>query len=143
MSGKAARVILPWLFSAFTMFGLSYFWHGVVLTDLQRIEYPFGLFFLLASLLYVSLAAALLLLIRFVDIKMGNALKGLLIGGLLGFLVYLIAFTLGISFQPNPEIKHLALDFTWQMLEQGVGGFVCGLVYQGVQNFQARPKPLE
>jgi len=47
-------------------------------------------------------------------------MKHVSVGVFAGFLIYLIAFVLGVSFNKG-GLEHVILDFTWQMIEQAVG----------------------
>lgn len=40
----------------------------------------------------------------------------------------------GVSFNTGSGLKNLVLDLAWQMIEQGVGGGVVGLMYVLVEN---------
>ena len=118
------------------MFGLSYWWHGIFTTDFQRLTYPPQLFWPLYSLVYAILGAVSVFLVSFFELPPRNyALRGLLLGGVLGFVIYLVAFVLGVSFTNSADIGLLAMDFGWQMIEQGFGGLVCGMIYSLVTGF--------
>jgi hypothetical protein len=54
--------------------------------------------------------------------------KGVTIGALMGFFIYLVAFVFGVSFNAG-GLKYIVVDFLWQMVEQGVGGAVIGFLF--------------
>ncbi len=123
------KFFLSWILSAVLMFSLSYVWHGWILNDLISLPYPLALFLGLSALVYLVIGFALTFVYSFVHLERNYTLKGLLLGGALGFFIYLIAFTLGVSFSSSGELEHVVVDFLWQMIEQGVGGTVTGLVF--------------
>ena len=114
---------------AVSMAGLSYLWHGIVLTDIERMNVESGLFVVFFFFTYLVLGSILVGLIKTIEIDMRQEVKGMLLGGILGFSVYLIAFTLGFSFQENAVTDHLFFDFAWQMIEQAAGGFIAGYLF--------------
>jgi hypothetical protein len=61
--------------------------------------------------------------------------KGFLGGVAFGFFLYLVAFTLGVSFKSG-ETKHVVVDFVWQMIEQGIGGMVVAYVFSVAYRIQ-------
>jgi len=61
--------------------------------------------------------------------------KGFLGGAALGFFLYLVAFTLGVSFKSG-DTKHVVVDFVWQMVEQGVGAVVIAYVFLAAYNLE-------
>ncbi len=121
VSGNKARMIfLSGGFSALIMLSLSLFWHGVALNDLSYIEFPLPMFVLMASLVYFAIGVCLASVMLNVAYKGDNLLfKQFSTGALLGLVLYLMAFVLGISFKT--QTFHIVLDFLWQMTEQGVG----------------------
>lgn len=123
------RFFAAWIVSALCMYGISYAWHGVFLNDFQKISYPKDMLLLSFAMIYSVLGLVLSLMIKFIPSHLSPALKGLLCGLALGFFVYLIAFSLGISLYSTPQWKYIVFDLSWQMLEQGLGGFIAGGVY--------------
>jgi hypothetical protein len=109
------------------MCGLSYVWHGVLLNDYTNIRIPMWLYFLLSALVYLLISVVLNFLYRYTHIR-EMRYRGLLIGASLGFFIYMIAFVLGVSFSQS-SATHIAVDFLWQMIEQGIGGASLGLMY--------------
>lgn len=115
------------LICAAVMLGLSYLWHGVLLNDYVDLRIPLPMYFGLASIVYLIIAFVLHLLHRNFQMREMRA-KGMLVGACLGFFIYLIAFVLGVSFSQS-STTHIAVDFVWQMIEQGIGGGLLGLLY--------------
>jgi membrane associated rhomboid family serine protease len=111
------------------MFIVSYAWHGFFLNDIQRLTIPHNTFLTLFSVVYLLLGFILSFINRFLETKNNFAVKGLIRGVVAGVFVFLISYVFGISFNPSKEIQHVFLDFSWQVIEQSFGGFICGLVY--------------
>lgn len=100
--------------------------------------------------LYVALSAVVYLVIglgttfamhqaiqhKWIGIRQGFPFKGLLLGAILGFLVYLVAFIFGMSFTDR-KVMHILVDILWQMVEQGLGGLMVslGIIYDLHQAF--------
>lgn len=122
------KLFFSWFFSLLTMLTLSYVWHGVILNDLRNVNYPSWYFFLLLLLVYSIIAFLLTMAFNYADPKKNLASKGFVGGAAFGFFLYLVAFTLGVSFKSG-ETKHIVVDFVWQMIEQGVGGMVVAYVF--------------
>jgi hypothetical protein len=116
------------------MYGLSYLWHGVVLNDIDSITYPIGLFYFLSAIVYLFIGFVLTITTIKLDFKDQKYLNGTIIGSVLGFFLYLIAFILGVSFSSLDQIDHLVFDILWQMLEQGLGGMLAGSLYAFYKN---------
>jgi hypothetical protein len=130
------RFLVCWLPSAVLMFGLSYAWHGLALRDLETLRVPLTLYFVLAGIVYLLVAAVLTvgidraILHNVVALKSGFPFKAMGLGALLGFMVYLMVFILGMSFTSHGAV-HIVVDVLWQMLEQGLGGMMVsfGIIY--------------
>jgi len=127
------KFFITWIVSSIYMYGVSFVWHGIVLNDLARLTYPKNLFLLLAGLAYLGFGFALAIAINYIHINKTKVIRGLIFGIPLGVFVYLIAFVFGISFNSRPNLLHVAMDLTWQVIEQGTGGLVAGLVFRMVQ----------
>ena len=125
---RLPRLLISTVFSAIIMFAVSYYWHGVLLNDLDLISYDKTLFFGLLSILYLLIGGALSFVLMAYKPEENRILKHVTIGVVAGFMIYLIAFVLGVSFQ-GEGIEHTIVNFTWQMLEQGVGGFSISIYY--------------
>ncbi len=111
------------------MAAASLIWHGVILNDLNFIPKPAHIFYSLFTLTYVVIGFALTFVYNYLSMGIGLKLKSSIIGVTMGFFIYLIAFVLGVSFKGNGGTPHVLMDFIWQMLEQGAGGSVIGLIY--------------
>lgn len=135
-------ILIPWLASAVVMYGLSYLWHGVALNDLRELRIPMGLYFVLSGLVYLVIGlgttALMHLCIRheWISMKHGFPLKGMLMGAVVGFVVFLVAFIFGMSFT-DKYLVHILADVAWQMVEQALGGLVVslGIIYDLHQTF--------
>lgn len=111
------------------MFALSYLWHGVFLNDIDKITYPLGLYYGLAVFTYLCIGFIVTMLATKTDFSSKKYANGGVLGGVLGFFFYLLAFVLGISFTDGNELAHVTIDFMWQMFETGFGGLVAGYMY--------------
>ena len=132
------RFFAAWIVSAIVMYSLSYFWHGVFLNDFQKISYPKDVLLTSFALIYSVLGLMLTLVVKFLYFNNNANLRGFLAGMALGFFVYLIAFSFGISLYSDFEWTYIAFDLSWQMIEQGLGGFMAGFVYTLVTNISRR-----
>ena len=130
------KLFFSWFFSLLSMISLSYLWHGVVLNDLRNVNYPHWYFFLLLLLVYGIVAFILTMGFNFANVKKNLTLKGFLGGAAFGFFLYLVAFTLGVSFKSG-DTKHLVVDFLWQMIEQGIGAMVIAYVFSIAYRIEA------
>ena len=135
---KKRWFVQVWAISSVVMFLLSYLWHGVLLNDYVNIKYPMWMYFLMASIIYVVIVFILTYLHQFTTINKIKY-KGLLMGALLGFFIYLIAFVLGVSYNPH-SIEHTVVDFLWQMAEQGIGGMTVGAALRFVTDYEKLAK---
>jgi hypothetical protein len=122
------KLLLAWIFSLVSMLALSYLWHGVLLNDLRNVHYPSWFFFLLLLLVYSIISLILTGFFNYTSTNKNFISKGFFGGAAFGFFIYLIAFTLGVSFKSH-ETKHIVVDFIWQMVEQGIGGLVISYVF--------------
>ena len=125
---KLLRLLIATVLSACIMFGLSFYWHGVLLNDLQLISYDKTLFFGLLAILYLLVGGAISFVLMTYKPEEHRVLKHFTISVVAGFMLYLIAFVLGVSFQ-GEGLEHTIVNFAWQMIEQGIGGFVISVYY--------------
>lgn len=125
-------MVRVWGLSTLIMFGLSYLWHGVLLNDYVNIKYPLWLHLMLAGVVYLVIAFVLTYLHQYTTVR-HHKFKGLLLGSILGFFIYLIAFVLGVSYNPH-SIEHTVVDFIWQMVEQGLGGMTIGFAFRVLED---------
>ena len=136
------RILAPWIASTVVMYGLSFLWHGIALNDLSELKIPMGLYVLLSVVVYVVIGLGSTFAMHqaihhhWIGIRQGFPLKGLLLGAVIGFLVYLLAFLFGMSFTDR-KVMHILVDVLWQMVEQGMGGLMVslGIIYDLHQNF--------
>lgn len=136
------HILLPWLLAAVVMYGLSYLWHGVILSDFQDLKIPKPLYLSLAAVVYLVLGLAQTLLTHkaveheWISLKGPFPLTAMLLSAPVGFFVYLVIFTLGMSFAKH-GIEHIVVDVVWQMLEQAIGGLMVslGIIYDMHQRF--------
>lgn len=125
---KPIRLFIATIIGAAVMLGLSYYWHGVLLNDLKLISYDRNLFFGLLAIAYLAISGSLsfvLMLFKPADYRLA---KHTTIAIAAGFMIYLIAFILGVSIEGG-GLEHTVVNFLWQMLEQGIGGFIIGAYY--------------
>lgn len=124
---KTKRFISAWFGSGLFMFILSYVWHGVLLNDFVNLKYPLTIYLGLAALVYLLIGFVLTYMYQYMYVKKLRY-KGFSLGAILGFLLYLIAFVLGVSFNQG-SLSYVVVDFIWQMAEQGVGGALIGFIF--------------
>lgn len=122
------KYFISWFLSLISMLSLSYVWHGVILNDLRNVNYPPWYFFILLLLVYSIISFVLTAGFKYTAPQSNFVFKGFMGGVAIGFFIYLVAFTLGVSFKSG-ETKHIVVDFLWQMIEQGVGGVVVAYVF--------------
>ncbi|MCB9169389.1 MAG: hypothetical protein H6597_05825 [Flavobacteriales bacterium] len=135
--------LVPWLLSAVVMFGLSYVWHGLALNDLQELQVPMGFYFTLAGLVYfiiglgITLAVHQAILHQWIDLRKAFPFTSMLVGAIIGFVVYLIVYVFGVSFTISNDMMHIAVDAIWQIVEQAVGGLMVslGIIYDMHRSF--------
>lgn len=114
------------------MYLLSWLWHGMALTDLSEMTIPKPLYFTLAGLVYLILGFGLTFAVHtaieheWISLKRAFPFTSALLGAVVGFVVYLVIFVLGMSFVKTGMV-HVLVDVLWQMLEQGVGGLCVSL----------------
>lgn len=127
------RFLISWIASSMVMFGLSYFWHGVFLTDFSRLTYPKEIFLFFAVFVYlvIGFVAAKAIDVKLLETKFKRKpiLKGLISGACLGFTLFVMTYVIGVSFSTGSKLENLLLDGCWQTIEQGIGGVVVGLAH--------------
>jgi hypothetical protein len=112
------------------MYGLSYIWHGMVLNDFLKLSYPKDLFLSLAAVVYFGVALFITVLTYMLKRIKDSFKWGIAIGASVGIFMYAIALLLGLSFNTQIDLTHLAVDVAWQTFEQGMGGLMCGWIYR-------------
>lgn len=136
------RILVPWIASTLVMYGLSFLWHGIALNDLRELRIPMGLYVALSAVVYLVIGLGTTFAMhqaiqhQWIGIRQGFPFKGLLLGAVLGFLVYLVALIFGMSFTDR-KVVHMLVDVLWQMVEQGLGGLMVslGIIYDLHQGF--------
>ncbi len=124
------RFFVSWIVGAIVMYVAFYFWHGIFLDELSRINYSRGLFFIFAALSYLVIS---FLLFRIYEMKalkkyISNMfLRGLVAGVLLAGVVFVVTRVTGVGIGTSVTLKHLLLDVSWQTIEQCVGGIIMAL----------------
>jgi hypothetical protein len=134
--------MVPWLLAAVVMYALSFVWHGIALTDLQELRIPIALYLCLSGLVYLLIALGIKMAVHhciiheWISLKRAFPLMSMAIGAVVGFVVYLIVFILGMSFASR-DVVHIAVDILWQMVEQGMGGLMVslGIIYDMHKSF--------
>lgn len=130
------KLIAGWIISSIVMFSLSYLWHGVILNDFNRLDYPLNVYLLFSSFAYliigfvISKIYYLQILERF---EKRPILRGLAGGAFGGSVIYLFAFVIGISFSGR-KLEYILVDLFWQILEQGLGGAAVGVAHIFIHN---------
>jgi hypothetical protein len=115
------------------MFILSYTWHGIILNDFSRLSYPKEIFLLFAAFTYLIIG---FVVVRVFDSKVFETffnhklfLNGVIKGTFCGFMFFIVANVVGVSFNTGTGVKNLLIDLVWQMFEQGAGGCVVAITY--------------
>jgi len=125
---KIQQFLISSVLSATIMFGMSYAWHGLVLNDFDKIPYDFTMFLVLSGIVYICISMGLTFILSIAEFNEKKLIKRIITGGAIGFFIHLVVFTIGISFQGN-QLKHLMVDFLWQMIEQATGALVIHIVF--------------
>lgn len=94
----------------------------------------------LFTMVYLVIGAVLTFLFTYMEFTGKKLMKRILLGGALGFFIYLIAFVLGVSFN-STQLEHVVVDFAWQMAEQAGGAAVVSFVFS-VSALRARVKEM-
>lgn len=136
------RILAPWLASSLVMYGLSFLWHGLALNDLLELKIPIALYAALSAVVYLLIGLGTTFGMHqaiqhhWIGIRQGFPFKGFLFGAVIGFAVYLVALTFGMSFTDR-RLMHMVVDVLWQMSEQGLGGLMVslGIIYDLHQGF--------
>ncbi len=134
---KVKRLLIATILAMLVMMGLSYCWHGIILNDYKNISVAFPIFMLLSSIVYFLISLVISVLLFKLEFADHFTSKRILIGGIVGFSIYLLVFTLGLSYSER-GMKHVLSDFIWQMFEQGTGALIvdfCLNVYSRIDRF--------
>lgn len=136
---RIKRLFISSIIGCIIMIGLSYIWHGVVLNDINSLQYNISIFLWLLFVLYLVIALFLSFIVSIYNPLDHKFFKHLTIGVFFGFLIYLIAFVLGVSFSGG-ALNHVLLDFSWQMIEQGIGAGAISIYYTVAYRFDKLKK---
>jgi len=114
------------------MYSAFYCWHGILSNDFYKIQYPKGIFLILAALVYIVISFVLAKLYDYKPIrkKIKNLfLRALILGSTLGFLLFSISIVFGIGFSASYSFQIFMADALWQLFEQIIGGLVIALTH--------------
>lgn len=139
VTNRFIRLLTSSLIGCISMLILSYCWHGLILNDFTSLQYNLNIYIWLLFVLYLFVAFSISFIISMYNAESNRLAKHISIGVFSGFLIYLIAFVLGVSFNKG-GIEHIILDFTWQMLEQGAGAAFISLFYSLVYRYDKLKK---
>ncbi len=126
------RFFVCWILSAIVMYAAFYCWHGLLLTDFSRINFPMPLFLLFSAITYLAIS---FLLFKIFELKYWELLtsnlyiKSLLSGLALGALLFVITHVLGFSFVSTYSLPHFLVDGAWQVVEQCLGSLTMAIAY--------------
>jgi hypothetical protein len=129
---NAKRFFLSWIISSVVMFSLSYVWHGLVLNDFERLNYPKEIFLIGCVITYLILG---FLLTKIYEMKFPKKIakrpfiRGIVSGSMLGIAAYIVSIVIGVSFNSELTPAYILFDMMWQAAEQTVGGIVVAFVY--------------
>lgn len=130
------KMLVSWIIASVVMFSLSYLWHGVILNDFNRLQYPKNVY-LIASLIAYMVIGFIVARSYYLDFlhrfEKKPLLKGLSSGALAGAFIYLIAFVVGISFGGR-KLEYIIMDLAWQIVEQAIGGLTVGFAHVYMHN---------
>ncbi len=117
------KFIFTTIISAIVMLLLSTVWHSVILHDFQGLLLTFKQLVIALAIFYTGMGVVLISCInKFWDYF--SPLKAILFSASIGLLFYILATLLGHTFNDSHTKTQLIIDTLWQMLEQGIGGFI-------------------
>lgn len=112
------------------MFVLSFIWHGQILNDLKLISVSLQTYLMISAVVYVGIGLIITSL-TYLGKRIKDSFRyGVVAGAAVGLFIYAIAFVFGISFYAGFDLKVVLFDATWQAVEQGLGGLICGWIYR-------------
>lgn len=124
------KFFASWILCSVSMFVLSYVWHAVILNDFIKLTYPADIFLTVSALVYLGIGF-IITVITYLMKRLKDSFKyGIAAGAVIGIFIYAVAFVMGLSFNAMVDIKTIAFDLGWQVMEQGFGGLMCGWVYR-------------
>jgi hypothetical protein len=135
---KFKRILISTLLAMVVMMILSYVWHGIILNDFKNMTLALPVFFILSAIVYFLISLVINFILFKIEFQDHHSTKRILLGGIVGFSIYLIVFILGLSYEER-GMKHIISDFGWQMFEQGIGALVvdfCLHIYHRIDKFE-------
>lgn len=136
-----------WICSTGAMFGLAYFWHGIVLNDYSLLNYPLGVFLSCTAFVYLIIGFIISYIYRFLTLQKkirDRFLKGIISGSLVGLVLYIITLVLGISYSKSTSMHNILIDLIWQIIEQTGGGITVSIIHYSIwedERFLSRKRP--
>ncbi len=120
------RFFVSWIFTAVVMFTLFYYWHGVILNDFKRLNFPLTVFIVFASITYLILGAGMFFLFESSLLKYFHNffVRGIVTGIVGGISLFMIVTVINISLTKDLNPTHLLVDCMWQIAEQTVGAII-------------------
>ena len=96
----------------------------------------------LSAVAYLFIGFGLVMLVRicimreWISLKTGFPLMSMLVGAVVGIMVYLVMLASGLSFASH-GLQHVVVDAFWQMFEQAIGGLMVslGIIYDMHRSF--------
>ncbi len=128
-----------------TMYGLSYVWHGILFNDffkiyihnfpqLSKVDY-----YRYIGSGYAVLSMIIALVYPFIySQRRSPLLKGIILGLVLGSMAYAGLRYSGLSVYQSSSVSQILVDICWQMIEQGLGGFIFAFVYLKLKNLDLK-----
>lgn len=135
---KFKRMLISTTLAMVVMMILSYIWHGIVLNDFKNLSLAMPVFVILSTIVYFLISLTINFILFKLEFQDHLTSKRVLMGGIIGFAIYLIVFTLGLSYEER-GMKHIVSDFVWQMFEQGIGALVvdfCLHIYHRIDKLE-------
>ncbi|MGE0568009.1 MAG: hypothetical protein AB7O73_08665 [Bacteroidia bacterium] len=124
------RFYISWIFAAILMYALFYTWHGVFLNDFKKINFPITWLIVFTSVAYITISFVLYLVFESKPLKniYSFFVRGIVSGAVTGAIIFMVSIVVTISISKSLSPKHLMLDFTWQMIEQIIGGLLLATI---------------
>ncbi|MEM7162856.1 MAG: hypothetical protein AAF487_10510 [Bacteroidota bacterium] len=115
--------------SAIFMFALSFICHGFVLGDFENLSITLGAHLIKSAVAYLLLGLIMVVVFNKFKNRLAHKYFGLFVGVIIGLLFYSFILIFGDSFMNSFiyhsfEKNHILFDYSWQMVEQGLGGLI-------------------
>lgn len=132
------RFFLSWILTSVTMFSLFYFWHGVILNDFMRLNFPLFWFIIFASITYLLLGAGMYFLFESSLLKYFHNffIRGIATGLIGGISLFMVVTVVNISLTKHLSFRHLMIDCSWQIAEQTIGAAILVVLKIFIQDKQ-------